>query len=295
MAVAVILSFVGGALLIAAAALWDLIGPWALPVAVPVAAGCVYVLIHSLPLLTMSARLRPLALGSTMIRSARRLSEDQQWELFRLVDLVKGRLWDAAPGAESAGCEVWVVAHRDQVQRVVRARRVGVGLFGPTVCAIAIGDLRDHERALKAIASAVAVNAASSLNGRIPPFLREGLGGYLVACALHPAGAERGRYLHEDARRAAEDGVDLAHMLRLLGPSLKAGQRRALARSLVGFLVHRYGWRAFLQMMQYADREPIDLALFEAYARNLAELQRRWLVFLEGSLAPLSRDGRRSA
>lgn len=286
MAVAVIMSFAGAALLLLSAALSDVLGVWALPVAGPAAVVAFWLLVHSLPVVVMSARLRPLPLGATMIRSACRLTEDQEWELFRLVDLVKGRIWAVAPGAEPSGCEVWVLPHRDQVRRLIRARHIGVGTVGPAVCAVAVLDLRAPDACLQAIASGVAANAAFVLRGRMPAFLCLGLHGYLLCCALHPDGPDRRRCLHGEAYQEVGEGLDLATMLRRLAPSLRSPGARAVARSFVGFLIGRYGWRGYLRLMRYADQVPIDLALFQAYGRNLAELQERWMVFLEGSLAP---------
>ena len=157
------MSFVGAALLLAAGALGDLLGPWALVIALPLVAVAVWLLAHSLPLVLMSARLRPLQLGPTVIRSARRLSEDEEWELFRLVDLVKGRLWATAPGAECGGCEVWVLAHRRDAERLSRARCIGVGIVGPAVCAVPAAHLRDGEAVLRAIAAGVAHDDISDL------------------------------------------------------------------------------------------------------------------------------------
>ncbi|GEM_PF-1970832 len=295
MAIAVTMSFVGAALLLAAGALGDLLGPWALVIALPLVAVAVWLLAHSLPLVLMSARLRPLQLGPTVIRSARRLSEDEEWELFRLVDLVKGRLWATAPGAECGGCEVWVLAHRRDAERLSRARCIGVGIVGPAVCAVPAAHLRDGEAVLRAIAAGVAANAAATLNGRVPAFLRLGLRGYLLCCALHAEGPDRNRCLHEAAHHEAPRGIDIEALLRRLAPSLRAGTTLALGQSLVGFLVHRYGWRSFLTLLRHADAMPIELALFETYGRTVGEIEKRWLVFLEGSLVPLTSEFRQSA
>jgi hypothetical protein len=40
---------------------------------------------------------------------------------------------------------------------------------------------------------------------------------------------------------------------------------------------------------------PIELALFETYGRTVGEIEKRWLVFLEGSLVPLTSEFRQSA
>jgi len=320
------------------------LGPWGALIAAPAGFAGAYLLIHALPVIGLAARTTPAILGTTLLRSRRMLPESVEWELFRLVDLVKGRLWAAAPGVECGPCEVWVVPRASEVAMLLRASRVGVGLVGAPICAVREGEAADEVAALEAISRDMALNAAGCIRSRAGAFLRSGLHGYFLACARTPRGPRRSQSFHREAwlsiagRPGRADGLLVREIARRDGgrepchrradwpcqphpPALRQSRgpspsplaergwslaqpgtggevvgtrgsgsgkalatirgREALARSFTAFLIGRYGWPAYLRLLRHADSHSPSVALHLTYGRTPAELERRWLVFLE--------------
>lgn len=258
------------------------LGPWGAVPAIPLGFAGAYLLIHALPVIGLAARTTPAILGTTLIRSRRVLPESVEWELFRAVDLVKGRLWGAAPGVECGTCEVWVVRRASEVALLLRSSRVGVGLVGAPICALREDEAAEPVAALKAISRGIARNAAGSMRCRAGTFLWSGLHEYLLACARAPQGPRRRERFHREAWLAVTGGSERPDGI-LLGELLGTGRsgRGPLARSFTAFLVGRYGWPAYLRLLRHADSRSPSVALHLTYGRTPAELERRWLVFLE--------------
>jgi hypothetical protein len=241
----------------------------------------------SLPLLALSTHLRAERRGGTTLRSERPLEHQDSRELYRVVDLVRGRLGRVLPRLDEGRCEVWLCPSRRWRRTLMNARLMGVGLVGPAVCPVLVTDLGNHEQLLHALSEGLAANAAWGLRGRLRGFALEGLTEWLTACGEVPEGTERRLLLHRAA--SALDGGGLPVYSLLLGES-PGGERRALARSFTAFLIGRYGTRAYLRFLRHADRRPPHIALLLAYQRTPAELERHWRSFLAAS-APLGEEG----
>lgn len=265
-------------------------GAWGALGSLLLAATGVSLVALALPVVLIGCRTRRLSRGEVLLRCEHPLPEEAARELFRLVDLVRGRLAATLGGLDEGRCEVWICAGEGAAEAVSRARAVGVGRLGAAICPIPEACLaRPHELPFR-LSEPLARNAAQGLRGRLRGCLLEGMVEWLAVVGAMPSGVRRRVALHAEAARlslsgpAAERWCDAASRR-----ELPAEERRALSRSFTGFLVQRYGIGAYLRFLAEADRNPPHIALLLAYRRTPRELELRWRAFLEAGSGRVAR------
>jgi hypothetical protein len=240
------------------------------------------ILALALPVALVGARMRRQTRGQTTLLHETALREEDARELFRLVDLVRGRLAGAFEHLDDGACEVWLCSSQHAVRALRRAAAVGVGRVGPAVCPLPDTGHAGPDELLDHLSRSLADNAAAGLGGRLRGFLGDGLAGWLAVCGSVPDGPRRRLALHAEAARLSL--ARPASPLVVDGPTyatLGARERLVLARSFTGFLVQRYGTRAYLHFLGHADRNAPAIALLLAYSRPPRELEARWRAYLE--------------
>lgn len=285
-------------LLLCAAGLWLLgtLEGWGAGLgAVPLSAGCA-VLALALPVVLLGARMRRGTRGQTVLLSQGALPADEARELYRLVDLVRGRLAATLGHLDDGPCEVWLCPSERGVRALSRAATVGVGHIGRPICVVPPCAREHPDELLAHLSQSLASNAAAGLGGRLHGFPREGLVEWLALCGATPDGPRRRAALHGDAAR-----LSLARPASALVADGRAyaalgeRERRMLAGSFTGFLVQRYGARAYLRFLAHADRNAPAVALLLTYSRPPRELEARWRAYLESSSDVAGDSSRASA
>ncbi len=285
MGLALIVTLVGAAGLVLACLSVDVGGGWGWLIAAPVALASLTMLAPAVRVLSIGARTIARRRGDTVLRLPRLLSERDERELYRRVDLLRGRLRQTVHGLDDGVCEVWALRRPCDVRAIRRAWRIGVGRLGRAVCPVLLEDALDPDRARPALALALARNAAAAMTRSRCGFLTEGLVGYLATCALHAEGPALRTALHQPAADALRgETPELTAQLRPRASAARSGSG-AVGTSFTAFLIGRYGLASYLRMLNHADRNSAEVALLLAYGRSAVELERRWRLFL-GSNEP---------
>lgn len=250
-------------------------GVWAVLGIAPLLLGAIG-LGYALPVAVLALEMTRSRQEGVTVLSRKPLPAEEEKELRRVVELVRGRLGRALHGLDEGPCEVWLCPRARDRDALLRARAVGVGVLGPTVCAVVADDLARHESMLEQVSHSLALAASAGLAGRLRGLLREGLTGWLAVLGATAPGVERGRRMHGAAASLSGGEWELLELLRGRGGS----ERAALATSFTAFLIGRYGRAAYLSFLRTTDTRPPHIALLLVYRRTPLELESRWRSFL---------------